>query len=272
MIPTQTQHEWAAAFEKLGFVAEDGFSRFRQNGVALEAGGDWWTLRTAAGNSSTDVLRGQLGKVGLWKLTTGHNGDGPRRVFDLPGTAFCQGESQDAFDEEEGTASPFEASLRWALDTARGSIVEGWQPPSRAEIETWIPPSGLTVQTARFVRQGTLEHGAGRLALRIPIVPVIPPDLSAARKEWLREILVDAQDRWRMVRIGITERAGVDAEVDFSGAPHSALPVVFLKGLESLRWTVRWLVESADFLVNASLACRAIEVCPTRAEPAERSP
>lgn len=272
MIPTQTQNEWSAALEKLGFVPEDGASRFRHNGVALQAGGEWWTLRTAAEGPGHDVLRGQLGRAGLWKLVTGPNGDGPGRVFDLPKSALHQAEWLDEFDEDDGATSPFEDALRWALDTARGRVREGWQPPSRAEVETWIPTASLTVETARFVRQGTLEHGAGRLALRIPIVPAIPTDLSAARKEWLREILIDAQDRWRMVRIGITERAGVDAEVDFSGAPHSVLPFVFAKGLESLRWTVRWLVESADFLVNASLACRAIEVCPTRAEPAERSP
>ena len=105
----------------------------------------------------------------------------------------------------------------------------------------------------------------GRLAFDFPIVPKIPPDLSAARKEWLRELLTDGQDRWRLVRIGLAGDSEVHAEVDLTGAPHEALEELVRVGVDALRLVVSSLVEPADFLVNGADDCRAVEIRPNRA-------
>jgi hypothetical protein len=118
------------------------------------------------------------------------------------------------------------------------------------------------------LRQGELIHQPNRLAVRFPIVQRVPDDLPPRRREWLREVLIDGQNRWRMVRIGLAEEAGSSAalaEVDLSGCPHGLLESLFAAGLGALRWVVGWLVEAADFLVDGSVACRALEVCQVRA-------
>jgi hypothetical protein len=155
------------------------------------------------------------------------------------------------------------------MQTLDGNVPEGWQSPPLEEVQSWIPRGGLTVQFGRVLRQGSLLHDQRRLAIRFPVVPVVPESLPGARRAWLREILVEAQTRARMARLGWTDSGGVAAEVDFSGAPRAALERLFVSGLTSVRWLVEWL-EPADFIVDASLACRAFEVCPVRAEPAER--
>ncbi len=122
-----------------------------------------------------------------------------------------------------------------------------------------------------IARQGALVLDDDRLMFRFPVVHKIPQSLSAARKTWLRELLVDAQNRWRLVRIGMNGRSEVQAQVDLTGAPHHALEELVLIGTDALRLVVSSLVEPADFLVNGAQDCRAVEVRPNRAQPARRS-
>lgn len=214
----------------------------------------WLTMHAAV---SGDPLAGQLGLPGLWRIVSGRIGQATQRVFELPPLA-------DFDEEDELTAEDVLAECKaWALSTAMGRIADGWQPPPRAEVESWIPSGGLSLRAETEARQIGLIHEANRLALVCPILPRIPAELSPKRREWLQALLTDGQDRWRMVRIGLTETSAI-TEVDFSGVPPAIGECVFRTGLGALRWVVAWLVESAAFLAEPSVTCSALEVCPAR--------
>ena len=61
------------------------------------------------------------------------------------------------------------------------------------------------------------------------------------------------------MRVGLTERSSVHAEVDLSGAPVAVLEPLFGVALDALRWLVEWLAQPVDFLVNGAAGCRALE-------------
>jgi len=128
----------------------------------------------------------------------------------------------------------------------------------------------LTVQAGHLLRQCELIHRPDRLALTCPILTHIPADLPAARRTWLHEVLSDAQNRWRMVRLGLVGNGeeAVLAEVDFSGCPSAVLEHLFPTGLGALCWVVAWLVNSVDFLADVTQASGALEVFPAGSEPA----
>jgi hypothetical protein len=246
-------------------LAGAGFSRgrpggeFRCNGALLRVEGGWFTVRAAQRAAAADPFQGQLGQPGLWKWARDGDG-GAMRVFDVP--PLPEGDS----DGEDGRA-PLTACLEWAVATSHGRAPEGWRPPPRAEVERWASAAALTVHAGPLVRQAALVHEAGRLALTCPVLPRVAEALPAARRAWLRELLLEAQDRWRMVRVGFgAPAAAVLAEVDLSGCPPEVVESVFRAGLAALRWVVEWLARPADFLADAAQPSRAVEVFPARAE------
>jgi hypothetical protein len=257
-------------------LAGSGFTRARPgdelrcNGTAFRFESGWSALRSAHPDDAADPLVGQLGQPGLWKWARDGNGAGFVRVFDLPPLALGR-DGADAEDE----GSPLSACLEWALATAHGRLPDGWGPPPRAEVDGWAPPAALTVQAGPLVRQATVAHGPGRLALTCPLLTRVPEALPPARRAWLRELLLDGQDRWRMVRLGLSgepHAPAVLAEVDLSGCPPEVAECLFGAGLAALRWVVEWLARPIDFLADAARPSRALEVFPARAEaPAERS-
>jgi len=214
-----------------------------------------WGTFEANGTQRSDPLRGQLDRPGLWKLSVDARG-AVRGVFELPPSLMALAESD---------AARFADVAGWALATAGGKAEKSWSPPAKAEVESWLPDGALTLQVGAIARQGALVLDDERLLFRFGIVHEIPQSLSAARKAWLRELLVEAQNRWRLVRIGMNGRADVQAQVDLTGAPHHALEELVHIGTDALRLVVSSLVEPADFLVNGATGCRAVEVRPNRA-------
>lgn len=249
-----------------GFTRARPGDEFRCNGALLRVEGGWSTVRSAQPAPAADPLQGQLGKPGLWKWARDAGDAGPVRVFDLPPLAA----GPDAEDE----GAPLAACLEWAVATSHGRTPEGWRPPARSEVDGWARPAALTVQAGALVRQATVVHAPGRLALTCPVLTRVPESLPPARRAWLRELLTDAQDRWRMVRLGFggePSAPAVLAEVDLSGCPPEVAECLFGAGLTALRWVVEWLARPADFLADAARPSRALEVFPARAEaPAER--
>lgn len=121
----------------------------------------------------------------------------------------------------------------------------------------------LTVQQGKRLRQGTLDCSDERLALSFPVLDSIPPDLAGTRFQWLGEVLADAQDTWRMVRIGLAEegegRRTARAEVDMTGAPPVLLEGLCRSALAGLRWVVQWLLDPAELLADTTCRCEALE-------------
>jgi hypothetical protein len=254
---------WRDEVQQLGFAYEESNHLWRSNGTSFESDGRWSALRTNHDGPEYDPLTAPLGQPGLWK-TLPANGSAAQRVFDLPPVALADADDDDVLSEV-ASEPPLKACLAWGMATAHGRLPEGWQAPSRAEVEAWIPDGGLTVQFRQIVRQGTLHHSQQRIAIRFPLVPRVPENMSEARRAMLRAVLCDGQSRVRMARIGVGPGGAIEAEVDLSGAPRGVLEGVVGSGLASLRWLVEWL-EIADFIASdAASACRAFEVCAVRA-------
>ncbi len=243
---------------KLGFArAGDGF---RRDGMLFRKEGRWGCFELVSPPPS-DPLREQLGAPGLWKWV--RNGERARFVFEVPSEVLINADDEDPPDQGEN--SPFARCLAWAETAAEAKSPVGWQPPARHLLDAWLPQKQqLTVQSGAHVCQGELIYTPTRLALRFPIVSALPADLPPARAFWLREVLRDAQDRWRMVRLGLAqegEATAVIAEVDFTGAPGGASERLILAGLDGLRWVVTWLAESVEFLCDVTVTSQALELC-----------
>ena len=136
-----------------------------------------------------------------------------------------------------------------------------------------MPEGLLTVCCGHHARQGELAVGEGRLALRMPVVTRVPAGLSESRMSWLRQVLLDAQDRWRLVRLGLVGDVGdasVEAEVDLTGVPASLLEALVPLAASALRCAVSWVVEPCVFIAHAAQEPRALAACPARPSPTER--
>jgi len=249
-----TEPPWHVALHGLGLHlgAEAAGKRSGKVRFGLDNGwGRFEIVRSKRG----DALAKQPGRPGLWKL---HGIDGRskgRDVFELPPAVLRRAGSE---------KNCIQALARWALATASGKFDKTWTPPPRDQIERGLPEMALTLQIGSIALQGRVTHDTGRLAFGFPIVQGIPGDLPAARMAWLRELLTDAQDRWRLVRVGLTAEGEAVAEVDLSGAPHDAIESLVPIGVDALRLVVSSLAEPAEFLVHGAEGCRALEFPPTR--------
>lgn len=253
---------WRAALEELGFRRGASGAEFGHNGLSVRLDRRW--LTASAGGGGDGPPRGRLGGPGLWKAV----GAGPAaaREFHLP-LAALSAPAHDGDEEECGPAEVLESCLAWIEATAREDLPAGWQCPGREEVEAWIGPGALTVESKPWVAQGTLVCGGDRLALRVPLASDITPALSEARRAWIGAVAAEAQDLWRMVRMGLEgppERASAVAEVDLSGAPWAVLERLFRFGLEGLQRTSGWILVTAGLLADARVDCRLWETGPER--------
>jgi hypothetical protein len=249
---------WRQDLEQAGFRPSGPTGTFRLDGITFELKGDWPVLsaRREKGGSGPSGARGDA--AGLWKSV--HDaGDGHvRRLFEFPLSAIELEGLAPCGEVRDPAVSPFAATLSWALETVDGTLPGDWSPPERKIVEEWIPPDGLTVRAGGFVRQGSLLHGPGCLAIRFPILPEVPEGLSAPRKRWLEELLRDAQDRWRMVRMVLPGSRAL-AEVDLSGAPACILQPLFGTALDALRWVVAWVGPPAAFICDSNMSSEVLE-------------
>jgi hypothetical protein len=247
------------ALRELGFTASRKGNSYRYNGLALSMASPWSHLQVVAAQRDIDPLKGQLGRPAPWKWT-GSEQAGYHRIFDVPAHLLSECADEDGDDAK----LPVGSIIPWAIATENGELPTGWEPPPREEAISWIRPQGLSLQVGPFARQGTLIHTPERLALRFPILPSIPADLPEPRRQWLRAILIEAQNRWRLVRIGLSDRGTAEAEVDLSGAPACVVESLLRTSLDAIRFVVEWLVWPAAFLADTSISCEAWNVCPVR--------
>ena len=244
---------------ELGF-ARVGAASFTNGPYRLELGKPWSTFHVRHTPRTADPLTEQFGAPGPWKRIC--DGDKCRFIADVPLQAIGDYCDLDADDQDDDVLARV---VNWVLSTSSEGSLETWQPPDLEEIESWYGPEKLTVVAGPHLRQGTLLRGPGRLAVRIPIVPQIPPELPVSRMSWLRAVLIDAQNCHRAARIGLSgdaPRQAVVAEVDLSGAPADALESLFTSSVTALKNAVQWSIQSAGFLVDLTFDCRALEVRP----------
>jgi hypothetical protein len=237
----------------------------------------WVTLELplVAGDSD-DPLGGWMGRPGLWKYVRTPRGAVKR--FELPLDAWLgAANSPDPTDEAheaDGDSGGLRAILDWALATADGRVPSGWLSQSAAA----LPPNELILRHDRFICRGELVNDGRRLALRMPILRRFggPGPLAQSRAAWLEELLIDAQDRCPMVRFGLDGAdAAVQAVVDLTGCPGAParrrggsggelIETMMTTGRDALCWSVRWLVNSVDFLADPDVVSEALAAQPAR--------
>ena len=231
--------------------------------------GRWWLLRDQRENAIASQEHMDLGRPGLWR--TIQENDRFYRIFELNQSIVDCSENEVATDPNETDRSVLDACLDWALASSEDKIQDGWQTPLRSEVEALIAQRSLTIIAGNEARQGGLIWAPDRLALRFPVVPLVPSSLPELRLHWLRQHLSDAQNHWRLVRFGFSrteEKLSVIAEVDLSGAPRAALEPLLSSSLDALHEAVAWLVETAVLLADASVALRALE-CGPKPQPSK---
>ena len=248
----------------LGFSFDAASGCYWRGGMAFIEERRWarFQLTPAAGLAS-DRLSDHRGQPGLWRWV--EDGADLHRVFEMRHEWLSpSGDGEDLAEESEGAR--LAAFLEWASATAGGSVPEGWQPPAQELVDGWFTKALLTVQTGHCLRQGEWIRESGRLALRFPIHPRVPETLPESRREWLRAVLLDAQDQHYLVRLE-SDGVAVSAVVDLSGAPHFLLPTLTLSALTGLRATVSALAETVELLTDADVASVALATPPPTVSP-----
>lgn len=250
---------WDREMAALGFLPNRGRPGYRAESLLFGFTAGWGALWPTRPSATPDPLA-HLAEPGLWRWTTAMDSTHPRRIFELPPVLLPSGHPNcDRIHEE----TIFQETVEWARATrTRDTAALDWTPPPLELIQGWLPERCMTVQSGTFARQGALVHSPQRLALEFPVVSC-PDDLPSERWQWLRELLVDAQMRWHLGRVGFA-RQKVWAEVDLTGAPLCVLEPLLPVALECLRWLVAWVLEPAQFLVDGTADCRALTLQPGR--------
>jgi hypothetical protein len=256
MISTRRSNwrRWRQDLQQAGFRPSDPDGTYRLDGITFDMKGDWPALRSRRVKPDPASSRPGKHAAGLWKVVSSGGSGHDFRLFEFPLSAI---DAEDPASSDE-PVSPFADTLAWALDTADGAPPAGWSPPARDVVEDWIPAGELTVGAGDFVRQGSLIHGPGCLALRFLVIPEVPAELSASRRSWLQALVTDAQDRWRMVRFDMSG-GRVLAEVDLSGAPAAILQPIMRTSLDALRWVVAWVGPPAAFICDPAATSEILE-------------
>ncbi|KYK23605.1 hypothetical protein AYK24_07280 [Thermoplasmatales archaeon SG8-52-4] len=232
------------ALEKLGFVKEES-ERYSYSDLTFRFENYWPILeQDLPDNLNIDPLNSnQLGQPGLWKYTVGDNVISRR--FDIP---------------PEILGLSLEEFISWAILTSdQRRFQETWRRPLLEELD--LKKEDFVVQYDRFIRRIHLVNENQTLALRLSILPVVP-ELDKYRLQCLRDVLIDAQNRWRLLRITLgSPGESIEAEINFSGAPQSILRNLIKSGLNVLSLFMKWLIASVDLLANVSLKSNIFKKC-----------
>ncbi len=249
--------ERQAAAKELGFELVRGGGARVRDALAPGSTGEWIALvdRTPG----VGERRGELGVPGPWR-TVRANGR-TARTCDL-WLARVDAESDadaEGAPEPRGARPPFASALQWARATADGTLPDSWRAPAAAEVEGWLEPRRLAVRSGAHVAQAELTCEPTRLALRFPELVRVPGELGAPRVAWLREVCSAAQDRYRLVRLGLVEGV-VQAEVDLTGVPSAMAPAMVELSFAALCRVVEWLLAPLHMIANPSVKSRALDL------------
>jgi hypothetical protein len=250
-----------SALAAAGFSLSHASQRDNPEAIKLKLDQQWIQLITNSPQGTSDPLKTLMGRPGLWKLTAGSDCR-PRKVFEFP-LFILSDHHPDVETVYAETKSPLSAALRWAKSTLSGRRIDEWRSPSKQETMDLISSQSLTVQCGAYARQGELICRPKRLALRFPLILQVPDDLPDPNYYWLRKLLVDAQNRWKLVRIGFrgeSSTISAQAEIDLTGTPHSVLAGLLAISLSVLQAVTIWVVPPAEFLVKHAKDISALTI------------
>ncbi len=235
----------------------------KRDDLDFRARDGWFRIEDRSVRAAGDPLSASLGRPGLWKALVGDHDTVVADVFEIPASVLDAAAANEGAGE--GRAAIVAAARDWARATRPGGTISGWRAPDREDVEFFLPSGALLARCEGSPRQGGIVREDGRLALVFPVLPRLAADLSSARREWLRALLLDAQNNWRLVRIGVAATGETLAEVDLTGAPHAIVEPLVVAAADALRCVVEWLEPTVGLLADRTLASRALESAPARA-------
>ena len=254
-INSQTFKEIERRLLRLGFNSSSE-GHYVLNDIHNKIVGSWLVFeKDILQKFDVDPLKEQSGHPGLWKYDTTED-DVLKIRFDLPLSILNFSKKKHS---DSSSTSTFDETVKWVISTADRKLND-WSVSSLKEIN--LTNSEFTVLYGQFIRRGYLVCKDDVLALKIPILDHIPVELEISRRKWLHTILLDAQNRWQMIRFHMVSQQGpVEVEIDLSGAPLVLIERLLRTGMDVLRESVKWLVASVDIITNTKLKSNIFRVC-----------
>ena len=225
-----------------------------------------WTILIHRKRFVGDPLTDLIGAPGLWRALPG----APPESKPVPGAFSYVFEIPPGLAHSEGEVGPDEPHpmanlLGWARQTSGGTPPSGdgaaW--PTRDEVEGWIEPSRRHVRAGGHLAPIEVSADGARFGLVAPALVRLPDGLSPARVAWVRELCLDAQARWRLVRFSL-DGPSVRAEVDLSGAPLERAQALFEIALAALTTAAAWVLPGLAVVADPSVASRCLDQPPCR--------
>jgi hypothetical protein len=253
---------WPAVADRLGFKqSRDG--RFIRRNLELSPEGGWLVLKSRDPLAG-DPLQTRLTTPGPWRGLR----DDDRWVLgcDIPllsddSQENSQENSQESESPDDALAS-IDSLITWAEITEDGRLPIALQPPTGRELDEWVPAARRSLRAGSLVREIEVVGSPTRLTLCVPNLVRVHDDLSQPRRKWIHELCRDAQQRWRMVRFGIDERAAVRAEVDLSGAPSDVCEALVELGLAALTTAAVWALPGLAAAADTHIESRLLDPTP----------
>lgn len=255
LVKSQTYTETVQSLLKLGF-RRSSIGDYTFDNIRIKMDSSWMTIeKSLLQKSDVDPLQDQLSYPGLWKYVS--EDDILKIRFDLPLSILNFSKENDS---DKTLTSVFEATLTWAISTSDRRL-NSWSVAS-LENTTLSKKEEFIVQHDQFIRRGYLVCEDHVLALRIPISDHVPAELEIIRRNWLHAILLEAQNRLRMVRFRQLLQGGpIEAEIDLSGTPSVLVESLMRIGFDVLSECVKWLIASVDVLTSQKLETNIFRVC-----------
>jgi hypothetical protein len=189
----------------------------------------------------------------------------PRCTFELPLCVVDEIGAAAVAADGEGDARflGLERVIEAAQASSAGQVPSAWTVPGDTELRALIPADALTVQCAEVACQGRVMRTEQRLAIEFPIACTIPATLAEPRRKKLTAVLVEANNNWRLVRVGLRESAIENtfeaiAQLDLTGMPSASIEPLIRYGIDALHHVVRWAGASASALIE-SPACELLD-------------
>lgn len=243
--------QWKRELVAAGFSLTKANRTSNPEGIRFTFCDQWIQIISKLSLNIPDPLNELTGEPGLWKIVTDKDCQ-PRKIFEFPISIVAEN-NPDCGPSIKAGKSSLPKALRWARKTLVGERINGWRSPPKREIMALLDPQSLTAHCGLYARQGELVYRPNRLALRFPVLFNVSNDLPHTHYFWLRNLLIDAQNRWKMVRIGFCSESSatsVQAEVDLTGVPYNVLDDLLSVAIAALQALVAWVVPSAEFLVG----------------------
>ena len=142
------------------------------------------------------------------------------------------------------------------MDLLSAEPESGTDRPIRELLDEWLPAELLRVRQGSLLRE--IELIDDRF-LRVELT-TIPAHLPENRLRCLDYFITEAGKSWPHARLAISKESGsAFAETDLENSSRNKLREFLPVAVQTLRWVVVALAETAEFLADPAVSCEALE-------------